>query len=110
MGRGRGAVQRKLRVPRPIPGIPPARKPGCRRIGDRALGLHFEGVGFSSGIDLLLEAGSVTAIIGAAGSGKSTLGSLDPRLHDTATGQLAIDRIDVRDLSATELIDARCQQ
>ncbi|HXD29103.1 MAG TPA: ABC transporter ATP-binding protein [Arthrobacter sp.] len=73
--------------------------------------LRFEGVGFSydgdarvlSDIDLLVPAGSATAIVGATGSGKSTLGSLVPRLHDATTGRVTIDGIDVRDLSPADL-------
>ncbi|GAA1360817.1 ABC transporter ATP-binding protein [Arthrobacter rhombi] len=73
--------------------------------------LRFEGVGFSydgdatvlSDIDLVVPAGTATAIVGATGSGKSTLGSLVPRLHDTTTGQVTIDGIDVRDLAPADL-------
>ncbi|MBM6622735.1 ABC transporter ATP-binding protein [Micrococcaceae bacterium RIT802] len=73
--------------------------------------LRFEGVGFSydgdarvlSDIDQLVPAGTATAIVGATGSGKSTLGSLVPRLHDTTTGRVTIDGIDVRDLSPADL-------
>lgn len=37
------------------------------------------------------------AIIGATGSGKSTLFQLIPRLYDTTGGQVKIDDVDVQD-------------
>ncbi len=50
-------------------------------------------------IDLVLPAGSTTAVVGPTGSGKSTLASLLPRLHDTTAGRVIIDGVDVRDLA-----------
>ncbi|WP_125615897.1 ABC transporter ATP-binding protein [Specibacter cremeus] len=69
--------------------------------------VRFEGVGFAydggpevlRGIDLALPAGSTTAIVGPTGSGKSTLGSLLPRLHDASSGRVTIDGVDVRDIA-----------
>ncbi|MCQ9165271.1 ABC transporter ATP-binding protein [Arthrobacter sp. STN4] len=51
------------------------------------------------GIDLALPAGSATAVVGPTGSGKSTLGSLLPRLHDVTAGRVTIDGVDVRDIA-----------
>lgn len=51
------------------------------------------------GIDLALPAGSATAVVGPTGSGKSTLGSLLPRLHDVTGGRVTIDGVDVRDIA-----------
>jgi ATP-binding cassette subfamily B protein len=51
------------------------------------------------GIDLALPAGSATAVVGPTGSGKSTLGSLVPRLHDVTGGRVTIDGVDVRDIA-----------
>nr|WP_216364724.1 ABC transporter ATP-binding protein [Zafaria cholistanensis] len=55
------------------------------------------------GIDLTVPAGTTTAIVGATGSGKSTLGSLVPRLFDATGGRVAIDGIDVRDYAPEDL-------
>ncbi|WP_427015694.1 ABC transporter ATP-binding protein [Pseudarthrobacter sp. P1] len=55
------------------------------------------------GIDLVLPAGTATAVVGPTGSGKSTLGSLLPRLHDATAGRISIDGIDVRDLAPEDL-------
>ena len=56
-----------------------------------------------SGIDLVIPAGTTTAVVGATGSGKSTLGSLLPRLYDPGRGSVRIDGIDVRDLAFEDL-------
>ncbi|MFX4272107.1 ABC transporter ATP-binding protein [Propionibacteriaceae bacterium Y1685] len=55
------------------------------------------------GVDLVLPAGSTTAIVGPTGSGKSTLGALVPRLHDATAGRVTIDGTDVRDIAADDL-------
>ncbi|CAL9574140.1 putative ABC transporter ATP-binding protein [Streptomyces sp. enrichment culture] len=76
---------------------------------ERARGeVRFENVGFSydpgsatptlSGIDLTVPAGSSLAVVGATGSGKSTLSYLVPRLYDVTGGRVTIDGIDVREL------------
>ncbi|HSO68536.1 MAG TPA: ABC transporter ATP-binding protein [Arachnia sp.] len=73
--------------------------------------VRFEGVTFSygdgapvlRGIDLAIPAGTTTAVVGPTGSGKSTLGSLIPRLHDPSVGRITIDGVDVRDLAPEDL-------
>src|ERR1700716_2936067 len=55
------------------------------------------------GIDIEVPAGTHTAIVGETGSGKTTLGYLVARLYDPDTGAIAIDGIDVRDLSFSSL-------
>jgi ATP-binding cassette subfamily B protein len=81
---------------------------------DRARGtVRFEGVSFAhdedrpvlSGIDLAVPAGTTLALVGATGSGKSSLASLVPRLHDVTGGRVTIDGVDVRDLAASDLAD-----
>src|SRR4051794_24461788 len=46
-------------------------------------------------VDLDVAAGRTVAIVGATGSGKSTLVSLLPRLYDPSAGSVLIDRADV---------------
>jgi len=54
-------------------------------------------------VDLVAEPGTVTALIGSTGSGKTTLVSLLPRLIDATAGQVLIDGVDVRDLDPDTL-------
>ncbi len=50
-------------------------------------------------ITFTAEAGKTTAIIGATGSGKSTIAKLMMRFYDVSSGTVSIDGIDVRELS-----------
>jgi ATP-binding cassette subfamily B protein len=54
-------------------------------------------------LSLTVEAGQRAAIVGATGSGKSTLISLIPRLYDATEGQVRIDGADVRDYTLATL-------
>ncbi|MFJ2544021.1 ABC transporter ATP-binding protein [Microbacterium sp. NPDC087589] len=47
--------------------------------------------------------GTVTALVGASGSGKSSLAKLVPRFYDAQDGTLAIGDADVQRITATEL-------
>ena len=47
--------------------------------------------------------GSVIALLGAPGSGKTTIVNLLPRFYDVAPGQVTIDGIDVRDVTLESL-------
>ena len=55
------------------------------------------------GVDLVVEPGTTTAIVGETGSGKTTLGYLVARLYDVTGGRVTIDGVDVRDLSFASL-------
>ncbi len=50
-----------------------------------------------SNISLKVKRGETVAIIGATGSGKSSLVSLLPRYYDTTSGDVLIDGVNVRD-------------
>ncbi|MBV1896812.1 MAG: ABC transporter ATP-binding protein/permease, partial [Rhodobacteraceae bacterium] len=58
------------------------------------------------GLSLTVEAGQTVAIVGATGSGKSTIGRLLFRFYDVTGGALKIDGQDVRDVTQTSLHDA----
>lgn len=70
------------------------------RVELRGVGFEYPGAAepVLAGVDLVAEPGTVTAIIGSTGSGKTTLVSLLPRLIDATAGQVLIDGVDVRDL------------
>jgi ATP-binding cassette subfamily B multidrug efflux pump len=54
-------------------------------------------------VSLNIEAGETAAFIGATGSGKSTLISLLPRLHDPPPGTVFLDGVDVRAIPLAKL-------
>jgi ATP-binding cassette subfamily B protein len=54
-------------------------------------------------ISFTAESGQTTAIIGATGSGKSTIANLILRFYDVTDGSIAVNGVDVRDLSQREL-------
>jgi ATP-binding cassette subfamily B protein len=54
-------------------------------------------------VDLDIQPGETMAVVGATGSGKTTLASLVPRLYDVTGGQITIDGRDIRDLRLDSL-------
>ncbi|WP_225878510.1 ABC transporter ATP-binding protein [Spongiactinospora rosea] len=78
--------------------------------------LRFEGVGFHfpgeadrpllHDVWLDVRPGETVAVVGATGSGKTTLTALVPRLLDVTAGRITIDGHDVRDLSLPALRSA----
>ncbi|MGC5246377.1 ABC transporter ATP-binding protein [Gordonia sp. DT219] len=69
--------------------------------------ITFEGVGFQygdpsepvlEGLDLVIEPGSATAIVGPSGSGKSTILRLIAGLHQPTSGRILFDDVDVAEL------------
>ncbi|MEX2659841.1 MAG: ABC transporter ATP-binding protein, partial [Acidimicrobiales bacterium] len=73
--------------------------------------LRLEGVSFGyrdgtpvlDGLDLVVPAGQSVAIVGATGSGKSTVARLIPRFYDVDGGVVRIDGADVRELRLNTL-------
>ena len=57
-------------------------------------------------IDLVAEAGQVLAILGATGSGKSTLVNLINRSYEVTGGRVTIDGVDIRDVTRASLQQA----
>ncbi len=56
-------------------------------------------------INLTIMPGTTVGIIGATGSGKSTLVQLIPRLYDATVGEVLVDGVNVRDYSIHNLRD-----
>jgi ABC-type multidrug transport system fused ATPase/permease subunit len=54
-------------------------------------------------VDLDVPAGTRIALVGATGSGKTSLVSLISRLYDTTDGQVLVDGVDVRDVQMASL-------
>lgn len=91
---------------RPDPVIlEPARVAGHVRLDGVTFSYDRSGPATLRGVTVDIPAGSHTAIVGATGSGKSTLGYLLARLYDVDAGAVLYDGVDVRDLSARSLSD-----
>ena len=69
------------------------------------VGFDYSGEGTSILRDINLEAcpDQVVAILGATGSGKTSLVNLIPRFYDVTSGRITIDGVDVRDLDLSYL-------
>ena len=55
------------------------------------------------GISLDIKPGETIALVGATGSGKTTITSLISRLYDIDSGSIKIDGVDVRDIKKSKL-------
>ncbi|MEU7301607.1 ABC transporter ATP-binding protein [Streptomyces sp. NPDC007206] len=78
-------------------------------------GLRFENVSFRypdappgsppllTGIDLHIRPGESMALVGATGSGKTTLTALVPRLHEVTSGRITLDGVDIAAMPREEL-------
>ncbi|MFC4947840.1 ABC transporter ATP-binding protein [Pseudonocardia sp. GCM10023141] len=55
------------------------------------------------GVDLTVRPGETLALVGATGSGKTTLTALVPRLYDVTGGAVLLDGVDVRTVALPEL-------
>ncbi|MFD5354555.1 ABC transporter transmembrane domain-containing protein [Streptomyces sp. NPDC058657] len=83
--------------------------------GGEAGGLRFEGVEFRypdapadsvpllEHIDLHIRPGETLALVGATGSGKTTLTALVPRLHERTGGRITLDGRDIDTMPRAEL-------
>lgn len=56
-----------------------------------------------AGVDLVVEPDTVVAVVGATGSGKTTLVNLVPRFYDASEGAVLVDGTDVRDVTLPSL-------
>ncbi|MFI0808124.1 ABC transporter ATP-binding protein [Streptomyces echinatus] len=78
-------------------------------------GLRFENVQFRypdaapgsppvlTRVDLHIRPGESMALVGATGSGKTTLTALVPRLHEVTSGRITLDGVDIREMTREEL-------
>jgi len=58
------------------------------------------------GISLTAQSGSLTALVGPSGAGKTTIGALLPRLYDVTGGSISIDGVDIREITLNSLRDS----
>ncbi len=57
------------------------------------------------GIDLSMQEGSFTALVGPSGGGKSTVAKLIARFWDVSSGSISIGGVDIKELKVTSLAD-----
>jgi len=62
-----------------------------------------DGTSVLDDVNLVVPGGSSVGLVGATGSGKSTIAHLIPRFYDVTSGSITIDGVDVRDLALDEL-------
>ncbi|TBU90065.1 ABC transporter ATP-binding protein/permease [Stutzerimonas kirkiae] len=76
-------------------------------------GIRFENVGFRygerdgdalEGVSFSVPAGSVTALVGPSGAGKTTIARLIPRFWDVSAGRILIGGVDVREMTPQTLM------
>ncbi len=87
-------------------------KPGAADLGEVDGRVEFRDVTFRyfagsepvlSNISFVAEPGQTVALLGATGSGKSSIINLIPRFYDVSDGQVLIDGRDVRDVTLESL-------
>lgn len=103
IARGRACAARVREVLESEPAVVSGTKTDARETGT----VEFRGVSFKypnsaggnvlSGINLKVQKGETLAIIGATGSGKTSLVSMIPRFYDTVEGDVLVDGVSVRD-------------
>ncbi|MDD5037818.1 MAG: ABC transporter ATP-binding protein, partial [Dehalococcoidales bacterium] len=90
---------------------PVQEKPDAINLSNIKGEVSFENVSFSydsSGpilkeINFSVQPGQLVALVGSSGSGKSTIAHLIPRFYDVSSGHIAIDGIDIRDVTVASL-------
>ena len=99
-------------VPEVADAVKPATLPDLDATGATSRGaVRFDGVRFGydpaepvlDGFELTIEPGTSVALVGATGSGKSTVARLLTRFYDVQDGTIRLDGIDLRDLRLTDL-------
>ena len=85
-------------------------RPGARSVTRVERSIAFEGVSFSYGekpvlrdLDLEIRRGEIVALVGPSGAGKTTLVNLLPRFFDPDRGRVALDGVDLRDITLKSL-------
>lgn len=104
------AARRAMERIRDVLTVPPLPEP-ARPVPPRGHRVELRDVRFGyeaehevlRGIDLVLEPGTVTALIGPSGSGKSTLVQLLPRFFDPTSGSVTVGGVDLRELAGRDL-------
>ena len=110
--RGMASWKRMLEVLDAVPDISDASVTAAGRAAPLAGAIEIRDLVFSypgaarpalDHVSLRIEAGQTAAFVGATGSGKSTLISLLPRLHEPPPDTVFLDNVDVREIPLASL-------
>jgi ABC-type multidrug transport system fused ATPase/permease subunit len=88
-----------------VPAGAPPLPAGSGRVELRGVSFTYEGATEPTleDVDMVVEPGSTVALVGATGSGKTTLISLIPRLYDPTGGRVLVDGADVTQIDPSSL-------
>ena len=85
------------------PGAPPL-APFAESIAFRDVTFGYdEGRRILRGVSFTVQAGQMIAIVGRSGAGKTTLVNLLPRFYDVTGGSIAVDGVDMREVTLASL-------
>ncbi len=107
---GIAAAERVFEVIDTLPEV--EERQGARELEGIREAIRFDGVGFRytdggtpilSNVTLDVPAGTMVAIVGTSGAGKTTLVDLIPRFYDPQEGSIRIDGVDIREFTLASL-------
>ncbi len=79
----------------------------AQRVSFEGVNFHFNGTNNElvlNGVDFVAEPGQTVAILGATGSGKSSIVNLVPRFYDVAAGQIKWNGTDISQVKQSDLL------
>ncbi len=98
-----GIIDTPVQVADPGPDATPSPR-GAAHVELRGVGFAYpDGPPVLHGVDLDLPAGASVAVVGATGSGKTTIAKLVTRLMDPSSGAVLLDGVDLREVRSADL-------
>jgi ATP-binding cassette subfamily B protein len=105
LARARAAAERlvEMLAQPPVPNGSGDLPPGRGRLELRGVTVRSGGRPVLDGLDLVVPAGALVAVVGSTGAGKSLLAALAGRLLDPDEGEVLLDGVPLTELSSREL-------